>query len=107
MSIEKDELFHDLYQEYAAQSFSRAIPAMLDAAGREVDRHKYEGTDAFWEALSYDCWDDPSIAITEHIKRAVYHGDAEELGTLLLDALNKYLLNAVYTEIQDDWEEYV
>lgn len=106
MIIEHDDMMRDFNEYVNDMKYARALPAMQEAAEQEVDRHKMERTDLFWEAMSYDAWDsEPSVV--DNLVVAVYHGDAAAVGQILLDRANRYLYESVWKEIEDDWENYV
>ena len=103
---ELSDLLQDAKEYALDMQYARALPAMMDAAKEEVDRHKRDGTDLFWEALSYDAWCKPRNNLYE-IRQYCYHGDALELGKLMLANMDQYLFAHCYAEISDDWEKYV
>jgi len=106
MTIERDEMMRDFHEQINDMKYMRALPAMQEAAEQEVNRHKRDRTDLFWESMSYDAWSKEQ-AVVDKLVIGMYHGDAAAVGQILLDTSNRYLYGSVWKEIDDDWENYV
>jgi hypothetical protein len=92
------------HEEYTRQRYTRALPAMHEAAEREVDRHIMDQTPEWFEALGPDAWSEKDV---DELWRACYHGDPAAVGQILLDSMRAYLYNHCWTQITNEWEQYV
>jgi hypothetical protein len=97
--------YEDTMSEYINDmKYSRALPAMQEAAKEQVDQHIIDQTPEWFESIGPDAWSE--IALT-HLWRACYHRDAAAVGQVLLASMDQYLYTHCWEQIRDEWEEYV
>lgn len=100
MSVE----WYDVQDMIADDKYSRALPAMHDAAEREIDTLITDKTPEWFESLGPDAWNEE---IVDALWKACYHRDAFGVGQIILSRMELYLFDKVWQEIRDDWENYV
>lgn len=88
---------YSIYSIYAAPRSEVSFEAAIE---EQVDLEIAKGTTLFWESVGPDAW---TSTKEEEIRRAVYHGDAAELGRLIIKHSRDYLFEACSDRLHDEW----